>query len=170
MGDVLTLMQNYAGKTGLSLKDMFGSSEAGTAALVLATDKGKAFNTELEQMGKAAGATDAAFEKVSSTSGQKLTRTINDLKNSAIKLGENLVPIAEKISDAVEQVTDSFNRLSPAQQETIVKTGLVVAAMGPLLSIGGKLLTVGGGVIGIAGKLATSLGLASWQQKVRQQQ
>ena len=161
VSDVLALMETYAKKNGLSLKDMFGSSEAGTAALVLATDGGKAFNTELEQMGKSAGATDAAFEKVSSTSGQKLQRTINDLKNSAIKLGESIVPIAEKIADVVEKVTDSFNELTPAQQENIVKIGLVVAAMGPLLSIGGKLLTVGGGVIGVAGRFATSLGLAT---------
>ena len=161
VSDVLVLMENYAKKSGLSLKDMFGSSEAGTAALVLATDGGKAFNTELEQMGKSAGATDAAFEKVSSTSGQKLQRTINDLKNSAIKLGESIVPIAEKIADVVENVTDAFNELTPAQQENIVKVGLMVAAMGPLLSVGGKLLTVGGGVIGVAGRFATSLGLAS---------
>ena len=44
-------------------------------------------------------------------------------------------PMVEKLTGKIQELTKWFTSLSPAQQETILKVGLVVAAIGPL-SIG----------------------------------
>ena len=44
-------------------------------------------------------------------------------------------PMIEKLTGKIQELTQWFTSLSPAQQETILKVGLVVAAIGPL-SIG----------------------------------
>lgn len=44
-------------------------------------------------------------------------------------------PMIEKLTGKIQELTKWFTSLSPAQQETILKVGLVVAAIGPL-SIG----------------------------------
>lgn len=44
-------------------------------------------------------------------------------------------PMTEKLTGKIQELTKWFTSLSPAQQETILKVGLVVAAIGPL-SIG----------------------------------
>ena len=45
---------------------------------------------------------------------------------------------------------DKFNALTPAQQETIVKIGLVVAAVGPLLVVVGKVISSVGTILTFA--------------------
>lgn len=45
------------------------------------------------------------------------------------------VPMIEKLTGKIQELTQWFTSLSPAQQETVLKVGLVVAAIGPL-SIG----------------------------------
>ncbi|MFR1310776.1 MAG: hypothetical protein ACLSCO_19115 [Gallintestinimicrobium sp.] len=44
-------------------------------------------------------------------------------------------PMIEKLTGKIQELTQWFTSLSPAQQETILKAGLVVAAISPL-SIG----------------------------------
>lgn len=44
-------------------------------------------------------------------------------------------PMIEKLTGKIQELTQWFTSLSPAQQETVLKVGLVVAAIGPL-SIG----------------------------------
>ena len=51
----------------------------------------------------------------------------------------------------------NFNALTPAQQQVIVKIGLVVAAIGPLLVIIGKLLTSVGTIMTWAPKIVNGV-------------
>lgn len=67
VGDVLNSMDEYAKKNKKSLSDMFGSAEAGKAALLLSENGGKDFNNMLKQMNDSSGATEKAFKKMSST-------------------------------------------------------------------------------------------------------
>ena len=46
--DILNMMSQYAEKNGMTLKDMFGSVEAGSAALVLAKGNGQEYNGMLD--------------------------------------------------------------------------------------------------------------------------
>lgn len=139
--EILNLLNDYAKANNLSLKDMFGSVEAGTAALVMSKGEGKEYDEMLKAMGDSAGATQEAFDKMDATPAEQLKGALNELKNSAIKLGANMIPIVTKITDGINGLVDWFNELTPAQQDNIVKMGLMVAAAGPLLKIVGNLVS-----------------------------
>ena len=159
VGDVLAGLDKYAKKNKKSLADMFGSAEAGKAAIILSNNAGKDFNKMLKDMGNVTGATEEAFAKVSDTAKEKFNKTLNKLKISVMELGEKLLPHLTKVLDAVTGLIDRFNGLSEEQQGTILKVGLMVAAIGPLLSIFGKVSTGVGKVtslFGRFGRVATS--------------
>lgn len=68
-----------------------------------------------------------------------LTYTIGDL------LSKYVQPVVDK---AIEMVT-AFNEMDPAQQEQIVKWGLIAAAVGPTIMVFGKLVSTVG-TVGLA--------------------
>lgn len=152
--DILSLLDKNAKKNGKSLKDMFGSVEAGTAAMVMLKGEGKEYDEMLKAMQSSAGATQEAFDKMDATPAEKLKGALNELKNSAIKLGANLIPIVTKVADKIGELVDWFNKLTPAQQENILKMGLFAAAAGPVLKVTGSLASG-------FGKLAPAIGKAS---------
>lgn len=133
VGDVLSQMSTYASKNHKSLSDMFGSAEAGKAALILSANAGQVFNTSLKDMEKSAGATDAAFAKVNDTTGNKLKKSINELKNDGIKMGDTLAPVILSISDIIKNITSRISSLNEGQRETILKVAGVIAILGPAL-------------------------------------
>ncbi len=142
--EILNLLDEHARKNGKSIKDMFGSVEAGSAALVLGRKKGKEYDEMLNAMKKSAGATQEAFDKMDATPAEQLKGAMNELKNAGIKLGAKLVPIVTKFADKICDLVDWFNELSPAQQENILKMGAMVAAAGPLLKVTGSLVSTYG--------------------------
>ncbi|MHB9943585.1 phage tail tape measure protein [Clostridium sporogenes] len=144
VGDVLNSMNGYAKKNGKSLADMFGSAEAGKAALLLSENAGKDFNNMLKEMNNSAGSTDKAFEKVNNTSGAKLKKSFNALKNAGIELGGALAPIIQKISEVIKTVADRIRQMTPAQQQMLVQFAKVAIVAGPALSTLGKLFSVTG--------------------------
>lgn len=133
VGDVLVMLEKEAKKSGVSLADMFGSAEAGKAALVLATDSGEAFNSLLEDMGNSLGATDAAFEKVNNTTGNKLKQSLNEVKNSAINMGDTLAPITSMVAEGFRKITGMLSSLSSEQLKTIAVIGAGVVALNLVL-------------------------------------
>lgn len=138
--EILKLLENYASENDKSLKDMFGSIEAGSAALVLARKDGTEYNEMLASMENAAGATQSAFDKMDATPAEQLKGSLNELKNSAIKLGQSAIPVVVGIADKLGELVDSFNDLEPAQQENIIKFGMLAAATGPVLKATGGLI------------------------------
>lgn len=133
VGDVLVMLEKEAKKSGVSLADMFGSAEAGKAALVLATDSGEAFNSLLEDMGNSLGATDAAFEKVNNTTGNKLKQSLNEVKNSAINMGDTLAPVTSMVAEGFRKITGMLSGLSSEQLKTIAVIGAGVVALNLVL-------------------------------------
>lgn len=133
LGDVLVMLEKEAKKSGVSLADMFGSAEAGKAALVLATDSGEAFNSLLEDMGNSLGATDAAFEKVNNTTGNKLKQSLNEVKNSAINMGDTLAPVTSMVAEGFRKITGMLSGLSSEQLKTIAVIGAGVVALNLVL-------------------------------------
>lgn len=126
LGEILNTMSGAAKKNGKSLADMFGSAEAGKAALILAENGGKDFNGMLEQMNKSAGATTTAFDIVNDTTGNKMKVAFNKGTNAVRGLGDILLPIAAMGFDAISKVTDAFNGLSDSQKKFIVGAGGLV--------------------------------------------
>lgn len=142
--EIIKLLDDDAKKNGKSLKDMFGSVEAGTAAMVLAKGSGKEYDEMLAAMQKSAGATQEAFDKMDATPAEQLKGALNELKNEAIKLGAKAIPIVTEAAKFISKLVDGFTKLSPAMQDNIIKFGLVAAAAGPVLKIAGGLVTTYG--------------------------
>lgn len=140
--DILKQLSDYAEQNGKTLKDMFGSVEAGSAALVLAKGDGAEYNEMLQGMADSAGATQEAFEKIDATPAEQLKGALNELKNEGIKFGSAFTPVIEKVAGVLGKVADSFSSLSKEQQDNVIKWGLVLAAVGPVLKVvGGSLAT-----------------------------
>lgn len=152
--DILKQLGDYAAQNGKTLKDMFGSVEAGSAALVLAKGGGEEYNEMLRGMETSAGATQEAFDKMDATPAEQLAGALNELKNEGIKFGSAFVPVIEKAAGILGKASDAFSELSDEQQDNVIKWGIVMAAAGPVLKI------VGGG-LGTFTKLASVVGGAS---------
>lgn len=123
LADVLVILEEESKKNGKSLADMFGSAEAGKAALVLATDSGDAFNNMLKSMGESTGATDEAFKTMSETTGNKLKVSLNEVKNSGISMGDTLAPVVSSLASGFGNVTSALSNLSSTQLTTIAGIG-----------------------------------------------
>ncbi|MFM1538792.1 phage tail tape measure protein [Helcococcus bovis] len=150
--EIFKMLEEYAKKNGKTLKDMFGSVEAGSAAMVLASGDGKEFNEILDSMAKSAGATNGAFKKMNSTRAAKMADMLNKIKNKAIELGEKLLPIFDKIVTKVEKAVDWFASLDDSTQSMILKFGGLAIAAGPIIKTFGGLLS-GVSKVGTAMKL-----------------
>lgn len=151
LSDVLKIISDAATENNKSFGDMWSSSEAGKAGMILLGDSAENFNGVLEQMQNSAGATNTAFEKLD-TNSTKNKKATNELKNDAIDLGttlmEELAPIIENIAEKISEFTEWFNGLSESEKQTIIQIGLIVAAIGPLLIALGTVVSGGAKIIG----------------------
>ena len=163
VGDVLQILKDHADKTNVAFTDLWGSSEAGKAGLVLLGNGAEDFNSRLDEMNNATGATDTAFEKLN-TNSNKIKISLNQLKNTATDLGTTIMevaaPVIERLSEKIKSFTQWFNNLNDTQKETIVKIGAFVAALGPALIIFGKISLGVSGAIGVFSKLSGTFKMA----------
>lgn len=151
LSDVLKIISDAATENNKSFGNMWSSSEAGKAGMILLGDSAENFNGVLEQMQNSAGATNTAFEKLD-TNSAKIKKTTNELRNDAIDFGttlmEELAPIIENIAEKISEFTEWFNGLSESEKQTIIQIGLIVAAIGPLLVVLGTVVSSGAKIIG----------------------
>ena len=138
--EIFSKLNGYAAKNNITLKDMFGSVEAGSAAMVLASGDGKEYNEMLTAMETSAGATQSAFDKMDATPAERMKGALNKMKNAGIELGIALIPAFEKVADVISELAEKFSGLSDEQKESILKWGAIAIAAGPALKI------VGGGI------------------------
>lgn len=101
--EILAMLDKEAQGNGKSLKDMFGSAEAGSAALVMMSQGGAEYNEILASMQESAGATDEAFSKVTSSLPERMDKIKNSMTNSAIEIGTALLPLVEGAVAFVEK-------------------------------------------------------------------
>ena len=141
VGDVLNSMDEYAKKNKKSLSDMFGSAEAGKAALLLSENGGKDFNNMLKQMNDSSGATEKAFKKMSSTTQYSLTAALNQGKNALIGFGDVIAPFVSLAAQGLSKVTTLFNKMSLGQKKLVVGFGASFVGANLLLSGFSKLAT-----------------------------
>ena len=151
LSDVLKIISDAATENNKSFGDMWSSSEAGKAGMILLGDSAENFNGVLEQMQNSAGATNTAFEKLD-TNSAKIKKATNELRNDAIDFGttlmEELAPIIENIAEKISEFTEWLNGLSESEKQTIIQIGLIVAAIGPLLVVLGTVVSSGAKIIG----------------------
>lgn len=155
LSDVLSILDEQAAESGTSISNMFGSAEAGKAASVL-WDNANKMNDALGQMEEATGATDEAFAKLDTRS-YKIGKTINQLKNTGIELGtelmERLSPYLDKASEVIESITQKVSDLDEDTLQMIITIGLIVAAGAPVLAIIGKIVGAIGGMLTTISKI-----------------
>ena len=80
------------------------------------------------------------------------------LENVGMSIAERLLPYLEKGIDFVQRMVDKWDSLSPAMQDTIVKTAAISALIGPLLIGFGSIFTGLGSIISAGGHLIKGIG------------
>lgn len=156
LSDCLAIIEKSAEEQGLAFGDMWSSSEAAKAGLILLGDSADGFNSTLDKMNQSTGATDTAFDKLK-TKSYTIQKAINQLKNTAIELGgaimDVLAPIIQSLSKKISALTTWFSGLSNGAKQTIVVIGMIVAAIGPVLIIIGKVMSAVGTIMTVVPKL-----------------
>jgi TP901 family phage tail tape measure protein len=116
----LALLTEHAADSNTSLSNLFGSVEAGNAALALTSKSGAAlFNGALGEMTDTTGATDAAFSKMDEGMGRTWDRLMIRIDDLKVGLGERLAPAIEGVLDWLEQIGEN----SDAAGETFKALG-----------------------------------------------
>lgn len=125
--DVLTLMSDYAQKTGKSLSDMFSSSEGAKAASILLSNV-EGFKSNIDAMVDSTGAAATAAETMMDTTAEKIQLAKNQIDNLTSSIAEQLLPI---IGEAAQNIADTLN--SSELKETAQAVGDFIAGALTLL-------------------------------------
>lgn len=120
---------------------MFGSVEGLNTVLTLTSNQGNKLYTEsMKEMGDGIDRVDLAYKKMNKTPGSQMQKSLTQLKNAGIAMGDSLAPIMSKLSEAISKVALAIQKLSPQQKDMIAKFALIVAAVGPVISIFGRFM------------------------------
>tara|TARA_R110000803_G_scaffold17599_1_gene47393 strand:+ start:41 stop:2044 length:2004 start_codon:yes stop_codon:yes gene_type:complete len=157
------------------LSSLFGNVRALSNVLGTAGAQGESYKVILDSIANSTGMVDKAFENVAKTSAFKFDAAIVSLKNNAIELGVELLPIAVKIADKLTNMAKVFRELSPPVKKTMVTVAGLAAALGPLafmigatansiasgIRLVGKAITKSNPLI-LAASVAVGLLIAAW--------
>lgn len=159
VAEVLAMLEESAAASKLKLEDMFGSAEAGKAAISLMSGGVEGFNDAVEGMQNSSGAAQAAFEKMSSTLQERVNKIKTTFSNIGITLGDTFIPYLEKGADAIQKVAtkvQEWTSAHPKMMDFIVKIGAGIAAFA-VAAPAAKLLFLNlkGGILGVATAFTT---------------
>lgn len=173
LADVLNILQTSADESGVAFSDMWSSAEAGKAANVIhdTTNKLGDFNAAVEQMEAAGGATGDAYSKMQ-TESYELNKTLNELKNTGIELGSEVLvaaqPLLDSLATGISSICTWFTSLDSEEQQQIIHIAAIAAAAGPVLSIGGRIVSgigtltqAGSGLVGTISSITGGFGSAA---------
>lgn len=126
--EALGIMSGAADEMGVSVSDLFGSVEAGSAVLSLTSETGaQAYASALSEMDSSAGATEAANEQMS----QGLTDSWNKIKAAVAvgtaSFGEKLAPTVQRV---VDWVLENWPKMSEKVQEVMTRIQEII---GPIV-------------------------------------
>lgn len=118
--EALQLLEKHAKDTGVGVNDLFGSVEAGGAALALTGGNTDSFTHSIAEMAGSAGATEAAFGQMD----QGLDRSWEKIKigvtDAALGFGEQLAPAIQLAADWVgEKLPGALETLGAAFQGVV---------------------------------------------------
>ena len=142
LAEVLNILQTEAQKSGKTIADMFGSAEAGKAAMSILSNGVDGFNESVEGMLNSVGATETAFGIMADTTENKMAKAKNSINNLQIVLGQNLLPIVGNVADKVAGVVTKVSEFAQANPQ-LVQTVLKVVGALAALKLGGLGLKLG---------------------------
>lgn len=146
--DVLKIIKDDAEGSNLKLSDMFGSVQAGTAALTLAAEDGKEFDDFLLKMGDSAGATERNFSIMTATLQDKMNIAKTSVINAMAEMGEIVLPVIIVIADAVAKLATAFGNIPAPIQIVVLALGTILTIAGPLIWFIGTLMSTWGVLTG----------------------
>lgn len=162
--EVLEVLEAEAQETGVGFNDLWGSQEAGKAALALLNTSTEEYNETLKDFQTTVGDTETAYGIMAETTEYKLNVALQNGKNALIQLGDTLktmlLPFIEKSVALLQKLNDWLVSLSQEEKEQIVKLAAIAAAIGPVLLVIGKLVTSVDGMITTFGKIPSALSAA----------
>ena len=169
LGDVFGMMQEYANKSGKSMVDLWGSVEAGNAAMLIASDL-DTFNSNLEEMGTDADVVGDAYGKMSDTFGTSMNRLKESAKNFVTALftggdiSKSFDTMLSSLGDVgkklIKWLSTGLKTLGENLPELMTKlvdfAGSLIASLGEVdwIGVASSLVT---GIIGAAGSLGTGI-------------
>lgn len=129
MQDALQIMEKGAADSGVAIGDLFGSVEAGAAALTLTGGGTEAFTNALDAMSDSAGATDEAF----ATMDQGLGATFDSLKArfavTMLNIGEAIAPTVGAFGDGILLLLELFGKLPGPMQGIVAILGTMTLGL-----------------------------------------
>jgi hypothetical protein len=153
--EALQLLEGEANRTGIGINDLFGSVEAGSAALALTGGGTGAFSDALNAMGESAGATDAAFNQMN----QGLGPLVDKLKAFGavllLDIGEGaskaIYWLGDKLAPTFEALRGHVDKIAPVVRDVLVsafeRLSTVIGIIAPIVS---GVLAVGFTAMGVA--------------------
>lgn len=93
-----------------AFRNLFSSVEAMNAALALTGPNAAKVQSSLEEMNKASGSTNKAFETVAATTGFQMNRALNGFKISMIEIGQKILPlVTQALENFIIPALDKFS-------------------------------------------------------------
>lgn len=158
LSDVLKELCDATARMDTEQKAALASTVAGQEAqkgLLAILNQGSAAYEELEgRIKNCNGTASDMAQNMESGLGGSLRSLRSSVEGASIVIGEKLAPYIEKAAQKIKEFTQWFQNLDAGTQETIVKMGMLLAAIGPVLSILGKGISVIGNIISAGSKLA----------------
>ncbi len=157
----LAILKDASDDTGVALSDMFGSVEAGSAALSLTGSD--AFSDALGEMADSAGATDTAFEQMDQGIGRSFQKIKVVISVALADIGEKIAPfvamavewLGEVLPKAIEFLLGIVDKLKPVFEAVFTFIGGIFGSFGEEAEEGAE---TAGGAFGSVGDLFTTIG------------
>ena len=187
--EALQLMERHADKNKLAVNNLFGSVEAGNAALALTGKGTETFSKNLAEMATSAGATETAFDTMEKTVERQIQKITAEFRVMGLELGEKLLPLIETkllplirdrvmpafagFAEKVVGLIDKISTMNPATLKAIAAFAAFAFVIGPILiglgnlimafgQIKGALIVAKGAMLGIKGVMLAVAGAFSW--------
>ena len=161
---LVDLQTAFKGNTS-QLSQLFGSVEGLANALGTAGAQGEDYLAIVKEIENANGIVDKGFAKVSETAGFKFNQALVSLQNSAIELGNIMLPVAKRIADRITSAANAFTNLNKPLQEAIIKVGTFASGTGIALLAVSKITRVAADAAGAFKNLALFIGKTSMKMR-----
>ncbi len=104
----MALLETEAAVLGIGINEMFGSVEAGNAALALTGAAMDTFISNTDEMNNAAGATEGAFQQMNQGISLAMNRLMATWESTLIRIGAVIAPLISPIIDMLTGFVASF--------------------------------------------------------------
>lgn len=132
--DALAVLEGAAAESGVSISDLFGSVEAGAAALSLTGANTDSFRNALAEMDEAGGATATAFDTMNGGLRPLIDRFKAFGQVALIWLGDKAVPAIEAVIELVQRNMPQIRAVVDQVREAFRRVGEVLGTVGRWIS------------------------------------